>query len=647
MSQSLYTAMGGISAATTALSVISNNVANINTTAFKSSSVQFSDVYSTTLSYGSVATSTSGGTNPIQVGVGTEVSAISTDFGTGSWSATGKNTDLMINGSGFFSVQATDGTTFYTRAGNFSIDENGNLVTTDGYKVLGINSNLSTHSSGVTVKIPTAITAVVSGTDLITAGATKEVRELNSTKSTISDGNFQISVDGGAATTITVDADGSVNSMIADINTQLHSSANPATNNITAVANADGTISFVDSKALHTSTITAANIAAITTGNFTLTSAAHGATPITVTAGAYTNLSDLVNDINSQLSTAGGYMSASIDSNGGIKFASRTMDDPVTVTAGTSNFMNTIGTPTTSSVDVLTFSTPTTNATNFLTQTGIASTSSSANTCPMTAAKLAAITNGTFVVTNTAGTNYTVTLTGAPFATTDSLVSAINSQLTGTTITASVDSTGGIKFASSTSGDNLRLSAGSSTFMTQASPVSREYTSNVLDQSVHITDLTSRSTSANSETINADGSLEVTYKDGSTLSVEAKSDGTYGFVFTTSDSIKINGADCVVDTSVATPANFVIQMATVTNTEGLLSVGNNLYSAGPNTGDIVYTVAGNMGCGKIASGGLEASNVDLSKELSNMILAQRAIQANSRVFTTTADIMDTITNMGR
>ncbi len=54
-----------------------------------------------------------------------------------------------------------------------------------------------------------------------------------------------------------------------------------------------------------------------------------------------------------------------------------------------------------------------------------------------------------------------------------------------------------------------------------------------------------------------------------------------------------------------------------------------------------------MGCGKVASGGLESSNVDLSAELSNMILAQRAIQANTRVFTTTADIMDTITNMGR
>jgi len=121
MSQSLYTAMGGINAATTQIQVVSNNVANIDTTAFKASSVNFEDVYSTTISSGSVATSSSGGTNPIQEGVGTKVSSISKDFNAGSSVATGTSTDLMIKGSGFFTV--TDGSsTYYTRAGNFSFD---------------------------------------------------------------------------------------------------------------------------------------------------------------------------------------------------------------------------------------------------------------------------------------------------------------------------------------------------------------------------------------------------------------------------------------------------------------------------------------------------------------------------------------------
>lgn len=555
MSQSLYTAMGGIAAATTQLSVISNNVANINTIAFKASSVQFSDVYSTTLSYGSVATSTSGGTNPIQIGVGTQVSAVSTDFSTGSWNSTGKNTDLMINGPGFFSVQATDGTTYYTRAGNFSIDENGNLVTSDGYKVLGTDTNLSTTSSSNTVKIPTAITAVVSGTDLATGAASSTVFALNGTDSPITDGNFQLSVNGGAAVSITVDSSGTVANMINKINTQL--AANSSTAGITLTANADGTMTFKSA----------------------------------------------------------------------------------------------------STADVLTFTTPTSNSSNFLTQTGVGKETTTVGTTETTQtftnAQAAAVTAGNFTIADTAG-SHLITLAG-PYASAGALATAINAQLGATNLTATVNSSGAIQFASNAANDSITLTAGTSNFVASAGTLTHgtsvgtgNYVSNVLDYSVHVTDLTSKSTAMNSQTIGTDGALGVTYKDGSTLSVEPDPvTGSYSFVFTSAQGTKINGNKCVVDTSVAEPANFVIQMATVTNTEGLLSVGNNLYSAGPNTGDIVFTVAGDMGCGKIASGGLEASNVDLSEELSSMILAQRAIQANSRVFTTTSDIMQTITQMGR
>ena len=122
---------------------------------------------------------------------------------------------------------------------------------------------------------------------------------------------------------------------------------------------------------------------------------------------------------------------------------------------------------------------------------------------------------------------------------------------------------------------------------------------------------------------------------------------TYQFLYTTAEGVAITGSSCVVDPNLAKPANFVLQVAGITNTDGLLAVGSNLFKAGPNSGDVVYSVGGQMGLGKLASGGLEASNVDLSQELSNMILAQRAIQANSRVFTTTSNIMDVINQMGR
>ena len=238
MSQSLYTSMGGIAAATTELSVISNNVANINTTAFKSSSVQFSDVYSTTLSYGSVATTESGGTNPIQIGVGVEVSSVSTDFSTGSWISTGSDTDLMINGSGFFTVEAPDGSTYYTRAGDFSIDANGNLVTTDGYKVLGTDSTLSSTSSGTTVQIPTSITATVQGNENL---GTELMSNLNGIDNTITQGYFTVTnTDSGTTYYVTLastDVDGTVSDLETALQTDL-----PA--DLVVDISTDGTITF-------------------------------------------------------------------------------------------------------------------------------------------------------------------------------------------------------------------------------------------------------------------------------------------------------------------------------------------------------------------------------------------------------------------
>lgn len=552
MSQSLYTAMGGISSATTQLSVISNNVANINTTGFKASSIQFSDVYYSTLSYGSVSSTGSGGTNPMQVGVGVQTSSISTNFKTGSWYATGSNTDMMINGQGFFSVQAPDGSAYFTRAGNFSLDASGNLVTANGYKVLGTSSTLSAHSSGTTVKIPTSITATVTGTNLVANAATAVTAELNGTKSPISDGYFQVSVTplAGATTiyNVVVDADTTVQDMVDQINTSLTGS------NVTANLHTDGTISF---------------------------------------------------DV-----------------------------DPTTTTV-------VFTTPTTPTI----IGGTTYSSSNFLTQTGVGLSEHTLTTDSITPVMLGNIDAGTFTIDDAVtGATTTITLTN-PYADTPALIDAINTQLTSTSISAKLID-GAIRFSSSITGDQLTITDGTSDFVAVCG-LNGTRSSSTLDYSVNITDLTSQSTSANSETINKDGSLEVTYKDGSTLSVEQGVDGTYSFIFHTADSIPIDGTKCVVDKSVAVPANFVIQMATVTNTEGLLAVGNNLYSAGPNTGDIIYTVAGKMGCGELQSGGLEASNVDLSAELSNMILAQRAIQANSRVFSTTSEIMQTITQMGR
>ena len=85
----------------------------------------------------------------------------------------------------------------------------------------------------------------------------------------------------------------------------------------------------------------------------------------------------------------------------------------------------------------------------------------------------------------------------------------------------------------------------------------------------------------------------------------------------------------------------------VTNEEGLVSNADNLWSAGPDSGKITFTIAGQMGTGNIVTNGLESSNVDLARELSNMIIAQRAINANSRVFSTASSVLETLSQLGR
>jgi flagellar hook protein FlgE len=118
------------------LDVTGNNIANVNTTAFKSSATQFQDTLSQLTKGASGPQAASGGSNPAQIGLGVQVAAISTNFSQGSQQATGRSTDMMISGDGFFMVQS-GGESLYTRAGSFSFDADGRLVTPDGALVQG------------------------------------------------------------------------------------------------------------------------------------------------------------------------------------------------------------------------------------------------------------------------------------------------------------------------------------------------------------------------------------------------------------------------------------------------------------------------------------------------------------------------------
>ncbi|MFT3783280.1 MAG: flagellar hook-basal body complex protein [Nibricoccus sp.] len=143
----LTSGVSAMRAFTKGLEVIGNNIANVNTVAYKGSQVSFADSFSNTMRSSAPSSATSSNQSATQVGTGVRLSQISTKFTQGALTTTGLNTDLGISGNGFFLVSnPADGQTFATRAGNFRIDDSGYLVTYQGYRVQGATGGTSTTS---------------------------------------------------------------------------------------------------------------------------------------------------------------------------------------------------------------------------------------------------------------------------------------------------------------------------------------------------------------------------------------------------------------------------------------------------------------------------------------------------------------------
>ncbi len=153
-------ALTGLEANSVALDTIGNNLANLNTTAFKGQTTSFSDLF-----YQNIGSTGSG--DALQVGLGTQVSGTNTDFSQGSLSTTTNSTDMALNGSGFFVVDQ-GGLEQLTRSGNFQLDQSGNLQTTTGAGVMGYaaaNGVVNTNTPLTTLQIPVDATQAAQATE--------------------------------------------------------------------------------------------------------------------------------------------------------------------------------------------------------------------------------------------------------------------------------------------------------------------------------------------------------------------------------------------------------------------------------------------------------------------------------------------------
>lgn len=175
--RSLWAGVSGLQAHQIAMDVEGNNIANVNTTGFKYSRVNFSDLLSQTTKIATAPQGELGGKNPMQVGLGSQVGSITKIFKQGSIQTTDKNTDMAIQGDGFFVVSPDGGATYkYTRNGDFVFDADGNFVDSNGYVAQGwvrdpVTGIIDSTAPIQNIQIPPGLTTPARASSVVTLKA--------------------------------------------------------------------------------------------------------------------------------------------------------------------------------------------------------------------------------------------------------------------------------------------------------------------------------------------------------------------------------------------------------------------------------------------------------------------------------------------
>ena len=156
--KSLYSGVAGMKVHNQRMDVIGNNISNVNTTGYKTSTVTFKDIYYQSKGNASSGDSTSGGKNPTQIGYGAQLGTVTQVMTQSGFTFSDNEFDCAIQGEGYFQVMDDAGNIYYSRAGKFSVDSYGNLVDPNGYMVLGVSGDPSKIETGqsqrINIKVP-------------------------------------------------------------------------------------------------------------------------------------------------------------------------------------------------------------------------------------------------------------------------------------------------------------------------------------------------------------------------------------------------------------------------------------------------------------------------------------------------------------
>ncbi len=696
MMRSLFAGVSGLRNHQTRMDVIGNNIANVNTVAYKSSRVTFAEAFAQLLQGASRPPGDLGGVNPIQIGLGSKIGSIDQNFSQGNLESTGQNTDLAIQGDGLFVL--SDGSRhFYTRAGNFQLDANGRMVSpANGFKVQGINADsngvLSTGSAVTDIalpfgkKSPARATSSVTltgnldaraqplGTILATQGRVYAVESAASNGGLGSDiaglyasGNTNGGVFGMVpdSTTVTV-TDGtntktytyvkadtgvgtldfhSLTDLVAEINNDFGAGG---FNTLSAAQNASTgaiDITAIAGIALKLDSSNPALLKALGAANGTLAAGGSASTDqFSHVAVATDLLTDLRDGNGASLGLAAGNTILMDGNKGGtavpqgsLAVAGTTTYSQLLAAIGTAlNLTNITGAGIDSTTGAMTI-TGDGGLANALTGVNIRSSAAGAanfnavfDSRPSNYVERQAASDVThqaaITVYDSIGTPISLSMTFTKDPT------APNRWLWQASVPSPAAITGGGSgfvtfdtdgrletFAYNGGANSLQFDPGSGA----TAPVDLQLDSGVLGD---INGLSQFASASNAVASSQDG-----YPMGNLQDISVDSRGVITGYFT-------NG----VNQTLAQ-----IALASFNNPTGLLRAGNNMYGESANSGGAIIGFSGTSNQSTITPGALESSNVDLSEEFTNMIIAQRGFQANARVITTADEMLTELVNLKR
>ncbi|MCA8963752.1 MAG: flagellar hook-basal body complex protein [Planctomycetes bacterium] len=661
VSTSLYTGLSGLRVHQSYIDVIGNNLANVSTPGFRGSRPTFSDLLSFTVRSGAGPNGDFGGLNPLQIGHGAVMSTVDTNTNQGTFQDTGRSMDVALQGRGFFTL--TNGTqNFYTRVGTFGIDADRTLVDLrSGLRVVGASGgDISVPVSDTLPAVPSSnirfqgnlparvggpLQEIVQSSAVFKQGtpATKNASSVGTPSwpqfdltSLVSSGNktVLVSVNGGAQQTITfsqanfgapptgpgpvsastianlfsgvtglsVTAD-DIAGTIAFDTIKLGDSANvkfddgPGSTGMLAAMGLDATLDRGSESVAQGSTnlasLTARNSAYAVGDPITISGTNPDGTAFSDTFVYGTNgttINDLITFINNTLDI--NQAEATLESNGNIRVTAGT--------AGEASLSLFIGDGA---------GTARVNWPNF--------TVSQDGTGPDTAVT-------SIDIVDAQGRTHPVTMTFTRNAG-DPTIWDLNAEIDPSEGTINQGSIGQIRF--NDNGSFNVIGGGTNTLAFTWNGISSQQSVSVdLGSSGQFDGVAMLGNTATVAAVDQDG-----YGVGTLLNAGFNTDGQLVGYYS-------NGQSQVLEQ---------LRISMFSNEGGLLRSGDTMFVESPNSDDAIATIANSAGAGSVRSGQLENSNVDIAQEFVNLIEAQRGFQANSRVITTTDEILAELMNIVR